>query len=150
MTTRAARKVFVLSSLHMTDGQLAILFRVVTIVGVCPVSRQPHYYLLADAQRALKGPALKGRSCMERLCSGCACGNIHVHRPVWQERLASGELDGAAGLLPLKAAARAGGLNWSELYAIVGSLFESNMSVPQHLAMLDHLPREQRCAVSWG
>ena len=65
-----------------------------------------------------------------------------------QEKTASGELEGAAGLLPLEAAAKASGLNWSELYAIVGSLFESNMSVPQHLAMLDHLPREQRCAVA--
>ena len=51
-------------------------------------------------------------------------------------------------MLPLEAVAKAGGLNWSELYAIVGSLFESNMSVPQHLAMLEHLPREQRCAVA--
>ncbi len=65
-----------------------------------------------------------------------------------QERVASGELEGAAGMLPLEAAAKAGGLNWSELYAIVGSLFESNMSVPQHLAMLNHLPREQRCAAA--
>jgi len=65
-----------------------------------------------------------------------------------QERVASGELEVAAGMLPLEAVAKAGGLNWSELYAIVGSLFESNMSVPQHLAMLDHLPREQRYAVA--
>ena len=63
-----------------------------------------------------------------------------------QERVASGELEGAAGMLPM--AATVGGLNWSELYAIVGSLFETNISVPHHLAMLDHLPREQRCVIA--
>lgn len=35
--------------------------------------------------------------------------------------------------------------NWAELYAIVGSLFDSRMSVTDHLAMLQHLPESQRC-----
>lgn len=35
--------------------------------------------------------------------------------------------------------------NWAELYAIVGSLFESGVSVTDHLAMLQHLPDKQRC-----
>ena len=59
--------------------------------------------------------------------------------------MATEGVDGAA-LAAQRAAAETAGLNWSELYAIVGSLFESNVSVPQHLAMLDHLPRDQRCA----
>lgn len=37
--------------------------------------------------------------------------------------------------------------NWAELYAIVGSLFDSGMSVTDHLAMLQHLPDKQRCGI---
>lgn len=40
--------------------------------------------------------------------------------------------------------------NWAELYAIVGSLFDSRMSVTDHLAMLQHLPESQRCDASPG
>ena len=64
-----------------------------------------------------------------------------------QEQMATGGVDStAAAQQPSQAVPDSAGLNWSELYAIVGSLFESNMSVPQHLAMLEHLPRDQRCA----
>ena len=40
--------------------------------------------------------------------------------------------------------------NWAELYAIVGSLFESGVSVTDHLAMLQHLPDKQRCGAGTG
>ena len=56
----------------------------------------------------------------------------------------------SAAQRPSPAVTDTAGLNWSELYAIVGSLFESNMSVPQHLAMLEHLPSDQRCAAGPG
>jgi hypothetical protein len=54
----------------------------------------------------------------------------------------------AASALAAAASQAEADANFSKLYAIVGSMFDSSVSLPEQLSTIEHLPAEQRCGLS--
>ena len=53
-------------------------------------------------------------------------------------------LQEAASALAAAASQAEADANFSKLYAIVGSMFDSTVSLPEQLSTIEHLPAEQR------
>ena len=53
-------------------------------------------------------------------------------------------LQEAASELAAAASQAEADANFSKLYAIVGSMFDSSVSLPEQLSTIEHLPTEQR------